>query len=58
MASPRFLIAKVINMRDATSVFNPSNLEAETGKSVWAWDQPGLHSEFSGSQELQNETLY
>lgn len=28
------------------SFFNPSVLEAEAGRSLWAWNQPGLHNEF------------
>lgn len=30
--------------------FNPSNEEAETGRSVWLWNLPCLYSEFQDSQ--------
>jgi hypothetical protein len=30
--------------------FSPSIWEAEAGRSLWVWGQPGLHSEFQNSQ--------
>ena len=33
-----------------TYTFNPSTQEAETGRSLWAWGQPGLQSKFQDSQ--------
>ena len=30
--------------------FNPSTWEAEVGRSLWVWDQPGLQSKFQDSQ--------
>jgi len=31
-------------------IFNPSTQEVETGKSLWVWGQPALHSECQDSQ--------
>ena len=31
-------------------VFNPSTGEAEAGRFLWVWDQPGLQSKFQDSQ--------
>jgi hypothetical protein len=33
-----------------TYPFNPSTQEAEAGRSLWVWGQPGLQSEFQDSQ--------
>ena len=30
--------------------FNPTSQEAEAGRSLWVQNQPGLQSEFQGSQ--------
>jgi hypothetical protein len=32
---------------------NPSTQEAEAGRSLWVWGQPGLQSEFQNSQDIE-----